>query len=66
MIARTRRIVLQAARAWRDKGVLPPGSQQPDVFMGARAGSFLHDPQVPLENAYREQLEKAVRWTEKA
>lgn len=62
MIARTRRLVLMAARAWREKGLLPPGANQPDVFMGARAGSFLHDPSVSLDDAYREQLEKAVRW----
>jgi hypothetical protein len=62
MIARTRRIALMAARAWRDKKVLPPSAAQPDVFMGARAGSFLHDPAASLDEAYQEQLEKAVRW----
>ena len=65
MIARTRRLLLQAARAWRDQGVLPPGVHDPEVFMGARAGSFLHDPSASLEDAYQQQLEKAVRWTAK-
>ncbi|SHK27336.1 Rieske [2Fe-2S] domain-containing protein [Roseomonas rosea] len=62
MIARTRRRLLLAARAFRDKGVLPPGVDDPDVFFRARAGSFLHDPGQPLEQAYQEQLAKAVRW----
>jgi hypothetical protein len=30
--------------------------------MGARAGSFLHDPAASLDEAYQDQLEKAVRW----
>ncbi|MFA7394354.1 MAG: Rieske 2Fe-2S domain-containing protein [Pigmentiphaga sp.] len=62
MIARTRRRVLMAARAWRDKGVLPPGSEEPAVYQGARSGSFLHAPEVSLEHAYEAQLEQAVRW----
>ena len=62
MIARTRRRLLMATRAWRDKGALPPGANEPDVFMGARAGSFLHDPAVSLDEAYQAQLAKAVRW----
>jgi phthalate 4,5-dioxygenase oxygenase subunit len=64
MIARTRRALLSAARAWRDSTATPPGSQHPDVYMGARAGSFLHDPSATLDDAYRMQLEKAVRWTD--
>jgi phenylpropionate dioxygenase-like ring-hydroxylating dioxygenase large terminal subunit len=62
MIARTRRRLLLAARAFRDKGVLPPGVEDPSIFYKARAGSFLHDPSHTLEIAYKEQLEKAVRW----
>lgn len=63
MVARTRRTLLAAARAWRDKALTPPGSRKPDVYMGARAGSFLDTPSVSLEDAYKAQLEKAVRWT---
>jgi phthalate 4,5-dioxygenase len=62
MVARTRRRLLLAARAWNEKQEKPPGAEQPNVFMGARAGSFLHDPAVPLDDAYRAQLAKAVRW----
>ncbi|WP_144146758.1 Rieske 2Fe-2S domain-containing protein [Paraburkholderia sp. BCC1884] len=64
MIARTRRRLLLATQALREQGTLPPGVQNADVFFGARAGSFLHDPAVPLEKAYDAQLEKAVRWSQ--
>jgi phthalate 4,5-dioxygenase oxygenase subunit len=65
MIARTRRRLLLAARAWRDKGVTPPGAHQPHVYFGARAGSFLHDPETSLDEAYKSQLEQATRWPAK-
>jgi phenylpropionate dioxygenase-like ring-hydroxylating dioxygenase large terminal subunit len=62
MIARTRRSLLQAARAWQAQGEIPPGSQDPEVYFGARAGSFLAQPDMSLERAYDEQLETAVRF----
>lgn len=63
MIARTRRLLLNAARAWRQKGEQPPGSRQPEIYMGARSGSFLEDRSIRLEDAYETQLKKATRWT---
>ncbi len=62
MIARTRRRLLMAARAWRDKGSLPPGSDDPSLYLGARSGSFLHDAAASLDEAYQAQLASAVRW----
>ena len=62
MITRTRRRLLQAARALRDQATVPPGADQPGVYFGARAGSFLHDPSAPLQDAYQAQLAQAVRW----
>ena len=62
MISLTRRRLLLAARALRDKGITPPGSADPAIFFGARAGSFLHEPTANLEGAYRSQLQQAVRW----
>jgi hypothetical protein len=41
MIARTRRRLLIAARALRDKNTLPPGVEDPEVFRGARSGFFV-------------------------
>jgi len=62
MIARTRRRLLQAARDWRDRGVVPPGAEQPELYFGARAGSFLHDPAASMDEAYAAELAHAVRW----
>lgn len=62
MIARTRRRLLMAARAFRDQPAPPPGSDDPEVYFGARAGSFLHDPATPLQDAYDAQLKLATRW----
>jgi phthalate 4,5-dioxygenase oxygenase subunit len=63
MIARTRRSLLQAARAWGERGEVPPGAQNPAVYFRARAGSFLADPGLTLEEAYEDQLGKAIRFT---
>ena len=65
MIARVRRRVLLAARALANKGTLPPGIEDPGIFYRARAGSFLHDPNDTLANAYESALAKAVRWPDK-
>jgi hypothetical protein len=62
MITLTRRRLLNAARAWRDRHVLPAAVAQPSAFHGARAGSFVCDAGQSLEDAYREQLAGAVRW----
>ena len=61
MIARTRRRVLQAARAFRDTGVPPPGVEQPEVFMGSRSGYFLADPATPWQEAYEAQVQGCQR-----
>jgi hypothetical protein len=62
MIARVRRRLLLAARALANKGVVPPGVEDPGIFYRARAGSFLHDPADSLMSAYEAALAKAVRW----
>lgn len=65
MIARVRRRALLAARAFAKNGTPPPGVEDPGIYYRARAGSFLHDPNDSLENAYATALTKAVRWPEK-
>lgn len=62
MIARTRRRLLMAARAWHDKRTDAPAASLPEVYLGARAGSFLGSPEQGLDEAYKGQLGKAVRW----
>jgi len=61
MIARTRRRLLRAARAFAEQGVTPPGVDDPEVFMGARSGNFIVDDSVDWQDAYREQVKNAVR-----
>ncbi|MGI9478059.1 MAG: Rieske 2Fe-2S domain-containing protein [Hyphomicrobiaceae bacterium] len=43
MITRTRRRMLIALRALRDKGELPPGAEDPSIYRGARSGYMLTD-----------------------
>jgi hypothetical protein len=62
MIARVRRRVLLAARAFANKGTVPPGVEDPAIFYRARAGSFLHDQDDSLQAAYEKALSQAVRW----
>jgi phthalate 4,5-dioxygenase len=61
MVARTRRRLLQAARALRDKGTLPPGIENPEVFYGSRGGFFFTQPRADWRELYAEQLRVATR-----
>ena len=60
MITRTRRRLLMAARALRDKGVLPPGVEDAQVFRGARSGYLVSDDNSPWQELYVRQLAAAV------
>lgn len=62
MISRTRRRLLNTARALADNGIVPPGVDDAEVFWKARAGSFYADANSDWLDAYREQLKGAVRW----
>jgi phthalate 4,5-dioxygenase len=61
MITRTRRRLLMAARALRDKGVLPPGAENTDVFRDARGGYFVADEGNSWQDAYTAQLALSSR-----
>jgi phthalate 4,5-dioxygenase len=61
MIARTRRCLLMAARALRDKRTPPPGVDDFDVFRDARGGYFLSGDNAGWQEAYAEQLALATR-----
>jgi hypothetical protein len=60
MITRTRRRLLMAARALRDKGALPPGVEDAEVFRGARSGYLVSDDRSPWQELYVRQLAGAV------
>ena len=62
MVVRTRRRLLQAARALRDAGVIPPGVADPAIYLQARGGCFLAEPQVDWLQAYAAEMERAQRW----
>jgi len=62
MIARTRRRLLRAARAFTETGQLPPGARDPRVYQGIRSGAFHVDPATDWQQAYADQLKIATRW----
>ena len=61
MITRTRRCLLMAARALRDKGVAPPGVENADVYRGARSGYFVSNDANPWREVYAKQLATSLR-----
>jgi len=61
MIARTRRRVLRAARAYAETGAPPPGTQDPEVFLKSRAGYFVADEGVAWQDAYAENITSVIR-----
>jgi phthalate 4,5-dioxygenase len=62
MIARTRRRLLTAARGLAEKGTVPPGVDDAEVFRKARGGSFYADEKIDWLDAYQQQLKAATRW----
>jgi hypothetical protein len=63
MITRTRRRLLIAARALREKGTSPPGAEEPEVYRGARSGYFVSDDKSPWQEVYAKTLASAVHPT---
>src|SRR5260370_41708629 len=61
MIARTRRRLLGAARALRDRGTTPPGVDDPELFMPVRSGDFLADNGIGWREALAQQMRDATR-----
>jgi len=61
MITRTRRRLLMAARALRDKGVAPPGAEDVEVFRNARGGYFVGTDKSGWRDAYAAELAAAAR-----
>ena len=61
MITRTRRRLLMAARALRDKGAMPPGAEDGEVYRGARSGYFVSDDKSAWQEVYARQLAASVR-----
>ncbi len=61
MITRTRRRLLMAARALAEKGTLPPGVEDPDIYRGARSGYFVRaDDGSSWQQVYARTLDESV------
>jgi phthalate 4,5-dioxygenase len=61
MITRTRRRLLKAARALRERREPPPGAENVEVFRDARGGYFVADDASRWQDAYSGQLALASR-----
>jgi phthalate 4,5-dioxygenase oxygenase subunit len=61
MIMVTRRRLIQAARALVERGQVPEAVTDPDVYRGARGGSFIASDQSDWIEAYEQNLKQAVR-----
>jgi phthalate 4,5-dioxygenase len=60
MITRTRRRLLMAARALRDKQERPPGADDPGVYRRARSGYFVSADQNAWQEVYGSRLTAAL------
>ncbi len=61
MIMRTRRRLLQVARALAKNGTVPPGVDDPETMYAVRSGDFVTDDKTSWRDAYARQMEAAVR-----
>jgi hypothetical protein len=61
MITRTRRRLLMAARALKEKGELPPGATDGEVYRHARSGYLVSEDIGSWKEVYAQQLGAAVR-----
>jgi len=62
MIARTRRRIIQAARA-QAEGITPPGVDNPETYHGARGGDFLGSTSVGWLEAYSNEMRESLNPT---
>jgi len=56
MSTQTPRPLWRAVQALEKDGTLPPGVEDPSIFLGARSGHFLWDAKTDWRDAYAEQL----------
>ena len=55
MIGRTRRRMIQAARA-AAAGITPPGVDNPETYQGARGGDFIGPSSIGWLQAYSDEI----------
>ena len=59
MITLTRRRLIRATRALKNKGEVPPGVDNPEVYLGACGGDFIAPEGVGFDDAF---AENSVPW----
>jgi phthalate 4,5-dioxygenase oxygenase subunit len=62
MIGRTRRRIIQAARAVAE-GITPPGVDNPETYRGARGGDFLGSTSIGWLEAYSNEMRESLNPT---
>jgi hypothetical protein len=63
MVTRTRRRLLQAARALDETGATPPIVDHPEICLGAHSGNFVAPSRVPWREAYAAELRASANPT---
>src|SRR5437899_11116477 len=61
MVARTRRRLLRAARAFTKDGSVPPCVDDPGIYTAVRSGDFLADEKIAWRDVYEMQMSAAGR-----
>jgi hypothetical protein len=61
MVARTRRRLLRAARAFTKNATVPPCADNSEIYFQVRSGDFLADEKIGWRDAYEAQLRAAMR-----
>ena len=61
MIARTRRRLSRAARAFDKDRTVPPGVDDPEIYTAVRSGDFVTDAKIAWRDAYDLQMRTAIR-----
>jgi hypothetical protein len=56
MITRTRRRLVQAARALIEGKIAPPGVDNPETYLGARGGDFVVSSTIDWLRAYSDRM----------
>ncbi len=60
MIVRTRKRLLNAARALAETGAIPPGVDNPEIAIGARGGAYMAPESADWLQAYEERLRQSI------
>ena len=63
MVTRTRRRLLQAARALEQSGARPPIVDNPEICLGAHSGNFVAPERLPWREAYAAELRNSANPT---